>query len=53
MDHFSLVKVLSAILIFCGVYLVTRSKARAEVEIGIISDDVGKVKIEASKNSLP
>jgi drug/metabolite transporter (DMT)-like permease len=53
MDHFSLVKVLSAILIFCGVYLVTRSKARAEVEIEIISVDVGKEKIEVSKNSLP
>ena len=28
MDHFSLLKVVSATLIFCGVYLVTRSKAR-------------------------
>jgi len=30
MDHFSLIKVLSAVLIFCGVYLVTRSKAKPE-----------------------
>lgn len=32
MDHFSLLKVVSAILIFCGVYLVTRSKARVNAE---------------------
>lgn len=30
MDHFSFIKVLSAVLIFCGVYLVTRSKAKPE-----------------------
>ncbi|MEI6276393.1 MAG: DMT family transporter [Prolixibacteraceae bacterium] len=30
MDHFSVVKLLSAILIFTGVYLVTRSKAKPE-----------------------
>jgi drug/metabolite transporter (DMT)-like permease len=30
MDHFSLIKVLSAVLIFFGVYLVTRSKAKPE-----------------------
>ena len=34
MDHFSVIKGLSAVLIFCGVYLVTRSKARAENEKG-------------------
>ncbi len=28
MDHFSAIKLLSAVLIFCGVYLVTRSKAK-------------------------
>lgn len=38
MDHFSLLKVVSAVLIFCGVYLVTRSRARADVETGIVSD---------------
>ncbi|MEI7423116.1 MAG: DMT family transporter [Prolixibacteraceae bacterium] len=32
MDHFSVFKVISALLIFCGVYLVTRSRARPEVE---------------------
>ncbi len=32
MDHFSGFKFLSALLIFCGVYLVTRSKARPDVE---------------------
>jgi drug/metabolite transporter (DMT)-like permease len=31
MDHFSAVKIISAVLIFCGVYLVTRSKARPEL----------------------
>ena len=30
MDHFTLIKGFSALLIFSGVYLVTRSKARAE-----------------------
>jgi drug/metabolite transporter (DMT)-like permease len=30
MDHFSIIKLLSAILIFTGVYLVTRSKAKPE-----------------------
>jgi drug/metabolite transporter (DMT)-like permease len=30
MDHFSVIKILSAVLIFCGVYLVTRSKAKPE-----------------------
>ncbi len=38
MDHFSVVKVLSAILIFFGVYLVTRSKARVEVENKLIAN---------------
>lgn len=32
MDHFSFFKILSAVLIFCGVYLVTRSRAKPEVE---------------------
>ena len=32
MDHFSVIKVFSAILIFSGVYLVTRSKAKPEAE---------------------
>jgi drug/metabolite transporter (DMT)-like permease len=32
MDHFSVIKVISAMLIFSGVYLVTRSKAKPEVE---------------------
>lgn len=32
MDHFSFFKVASAILIFAGVYLVTRSRAKPEVE---------------------
>ncbi len=32
MDHFSIFKVLSALLIFSGVYLVTRSKAKPETE---------------------
>lgn len=36
MDHFSLIKFFSAVLIFCGVYLVTRSKARPENEIGVL-----------------
>jgi drug/metabolite transporter (DMT)-like permease len=36
MDHFSVVKGLSALLIFAGVYLVTRSKARAENEKGVL-----------------
>jgi len=36
MDHFSLIKLLSALLIFCGVYLVTRSKARPENEKGVL-----------------
>jgi hypothetical protein len=30
MDHFSVIKMVSALLIFSGVYLVTRSKARPE-----------------------
>jgi drug/metabolite transporter (DMT)-like permease len=33
MDHFSAIKLLSAVLIFCGVYLVTRSKAKPEVPV--------------------
>jgi len=33
MDHFSAIKLLSAILIFCGVYLVTRSKAKPVEEV--------------------
>jgi drug/metabolite transporter (DMT)-like permease len=32
-DHFSVFKVLSALLIFCGVLLVTRSRAKPEVEL--------------------
>jgi drug/metabolite transporter (DMT)-like permease len=36
MDHFSLTKLFSAVLIFCGVYLVTRSKARPENEKGVL-----------------
>lgn len=36
MDHLSLIKFFSAILIFCGVYLVTRSKARPENEKGVL-----------------
>lgn len=36
MDHFSVIKGLSALLIFAGVYLVTRSKARAENEKGVL-----------------
>ncbi len=38
MDHFSVVKGLSALLIFAGVYLVTRSKARAENEKGVLDE---------------
>jgi len=38
MDHFTLIKGLSAILIFSGVYLVTRSKARAENEKGPLDE---------------
>jgi len=30
MDHFTVIKGISALLIFCGVYLVTRSKAKPE-----------------------
>jgi hypothetical protein len=30
MDHFSLIKMFSAILIFSGVFLVTRSRAKPE-----------------------
>jgi drug/metabolite transporter (DMT)-like permease len=36
MDHFSVIKLISAVLIFTGVYLVTRSKARAENEKGLL-----------------
>jgi drug/metabolite transporter (DMT)-like permease len=42
MDHFSVVKVLSAILIFCGVYLVTRSKARTDIENEVITEKYRK-----------
>ncbi len=38
MDHFSVIKGLSALLIFAGVYLVTRSKARAENEKGVLDE---------------
>ncbi len=38
MDHFSVVKILAALLIFCGVYLVTRSKARAENQKGLLDE---------------
>jgi drug/metabolite transporter (DMT)-like permease len=38
MDHFSVIKGLSAILIFSGVYLVTRSKARPENEKGVLDE---------------
>jgi len=38
MDHFSVIKGLSALLIFSGVYLVTRSKARAENEKGVLDE---------------
>ncbi|MCK9412727.1 MAG: DMT family transporter [Prolixibacteraceae bacterium] len=38
MDHFSIIKGLSAVLIFAGVYLVTRSKARAENEKGVLDE---------------
>lgn len=38
MDHFTLIKGLSAVLIFSGVYLVTRSKARAENEKGLLDE---------------
>jgi drug/metabolite transporter (DMT)-like permease len=36
MDHFDVIKGISAMLIFSGVYLVTRSKARAENEKGVL-----------------
>lgn len=38
MDHFNVIKGLSALLIFCGVYLVTRSKARAENVKGVLDE---------------
>ena len=38
MDHFTLIKGLSALLIFSGVYLVTRSKARAENQKGPLDE---------------
>ncbi|MCK9638281.1 MAG: DMT family transporter [Prolixibacteraceae bacterium] len=38
MDHFSVIKGLSALLIFAGVYLVTQSKARAENEKGVLDE---------------
>lgn len=45
MDHFSVVKGISAILIFGGVYLVTRSKAKPENEKGPLEEwEAGDVK---------
>ncbi len=50
MDHFSTIKGLSALLIFSGVYLVTRSKARDENEKGVLDKWEAEEPAGADKN---